>query len=92
MLDFFFFERGICPFSPYIKIMKEIIHMWMHKIPSDEVQTRQSQEADGTPRWRLVLFKKDGHRCGACHNVSDAKVRAIKMFIELAVRCIFSEL
>ena len=69
-----------------------MIYQTQSQIGSDEVQTRQSQEADGISRWRLILFQKDGHRCGACHNVSDAKVRVIKMFIQLAVRSIFSGL
>ena len=29
------------------------------------------------------LSSKRGHRCGACHNASDAKVRTIKQFTEL---------
>ena len=30
----------------------------------------------------------DGHQCGACHNVSDAKVRMIKIEIKMWV-CVF---
>ena len=29
------------------------------------------------------VSSKRGHRCGACHNASDAKVRTIKQFTEL---------
>ena len=43
----------------------------------DEARARQSKWADGTPCWcECILYK--GHRCGACHNASDAKVRIMK--------------
>ena len=46
-------------------------------IKSDEARAHQSKWADGTPCWcECILYK--GHRCGACHNAFDAKVRIMK--------------
>ena len=48
----------------------------------DEARVRQSKWADGTPcRCECILYK--GHRCGACHNASDAKVRITKARYEM---------
>ena len=48
----------------------------------DEARVRQSKWADGTPRrCDCILYK--GHRCGACHSASDAKVRIKKAPYEM---------
>ena len=31
----------------------------------------------------ICVSSKRGHRCGACHNASDAKVRTVKQFTKL---------
>ena len=49
---------------------------------TDEARARQSKWADGTPCWcECILYK--GHRCGAYHNASDAKVRIMKAPYEM---------
>ena len=41
-------------------------------------RTRQMEPASGL--YECIL--RDGHRCGACHDASDAKVRIGKMLYE----------
>ena len=41
----------------------------------------QNRQMEPTSGLRECILK-DGHRCGACHNVSDAKVRIGKHFVK----------
>ena len=48
----------------------------------DEARVRHSKWANGTPCWcECILYK--GHRCGVCHNTSDAKVKIMKAPYEM---------
>ena len=74
---------GLNYVSNLFVFMLSFIYIYIVKIISDEVRFRQSDWRcpgvsnsllEGLSEWGTRSLE-NGHRCGACHNISDAQVR-----------------